>query len=180
MFTVFNLLSSVVSVVDFTHDICCRLTFKSVLQMHFILPEYLMQRESGNVSLEEAVDTLKRAGVPEDEMAALERQIAPPRSPLKEGMRSLGFISGGVEEQKESSPRHTVAQNPDEIELEEESEEEDGGVDISQKAVPEGVFGGLASKSLDGADTVSRDGKRDADPEEKLGAMARLKRQRQQ
>ncbi len=42
-----------------------------------------MQRESGKVSLEEAMDTLKQAGVPEDEMAALERQIAPPRCPLR-------------------------------------------------------------------------------------------------
>ncbi|CAM6119372.1 unnamed protein product [Calypogeia fissa] len=153
----------------------------SYSQMHFILPEYLMQRESGNVSLEEAVDTLKRAGVPEDEMAALERQIAPPRSPLKEGMRSLGFISGGVEGQKESSPRRNVASNPDEIELEEESEEEeDVGIDISQKAVPDGVYGALANMTVVGADAGSREGKREADPEEKLGALARLKRQRQQ
>lgn len=138
-----------------------------------------MQRESGKVSLEEAVDTLKRAGVPEDEMAALERQIAPPRSPLKEGMRSLGFISGGVEGHKESSPGHN-ALNPDEIELaEEEGDEDDGGVDISQKAVPDEVYGELANKARELNDEGKREREREADPEENLGALARLKRQRQ-
>lgn len=61
------------------------------------------------------MDTLKRAGIPEVEISARERQIAPPRSTLKEDMRSRGFTSGGVEGQKNlSSPRRNVARNPDE------------------------------------------------------------------
>jgi pre-mRNA-splicing factor SYF1 len=144
----------------------------------------LMQRETGKVSLEEAVDTLKRAGVPEDEMAALERQIAPPRSPLKEGMRSLGFVSGGVEGDKEG--QKVAAVNPDEIELADEDEEEDedanedDGIDIAQKAVPDGVYGELAIKARELNNDANKVGKREASPEENLGALARLKRQRQQ
>lgn len=138
-----------------------------------------MQRESSQVSLEEAVDTLKRAGVPEDEMAALERQITQPRSPSNEGMGSLGFIRG-MEGRKDSCPDHNVVRNPDEIELVEESEdEEQGDVDIFQKAVPDGVYGELARTPLELAVAGNRDGKRQVDPEENLGAMARLKRHRQ-
>ncbi|KAL2653618.1 hypothetical protein R1flu_021746 [Riccia fluitans] len=148
----------------------------SYSQTHFILPEYLMQRETGKVSLEEAVDTLKRAGVPEDEMAALERQIAPPRSPLKEGMRSLGFVSGGVEEAKDMAATRRVV-NPEEIELGEEDGEEEveegDKLDIAQKTVPDAVYGELASKVKDRE-------KREADTEEPLGALARLKRQKKQ
>ncbi|BBN08894.1 pre-mRNA-splicing factor SYF1 [Marchantia polymorpha subsp. ruderalis] len=151
----------------------------SYSQMHFILPEYLMQREPGKVSLEEAVDTLKRAGVPEDEMAALERQIAPPRSPLKEGMRSLGFVSGGVEEQRETVTSRK-AMNPEEIELQEDDEDDEGGegenLDIAQKAVPDAVYGDLASKARE----LAKEEKREAETEEPLGALARLKRQKKQ
>lgn len=138
-----------------------------------------MQREPGKVSLEEAVDTLKRAGVPEDEMAALERQIAPPRSPLKEGMRSLGFVSGGVEEQRETVTSRK-AMNPEEIELQEDDEDDEGGegenLDIAQKAVPDAVYGDLASKARE----LAKEEKREAETEEPLGALARLKRQKKQ
>ncbi|ERM95973.1 hypothetical protein AMTR_s00060p00217030 [Amborella trichopoda] len=67
---------------------------------HFILPEYLMQKDQ-KLILEETVDTLKRAGVPEDEMAVLERQLAPPASgtTTKDGIREVGFVSAGVESQ---------------------------------------------------------------------------------
>ncbi|KAL4196765.1 hypothetical protein AMTRI_Chr04g247880 [Amborella trichopoda] len=72
----------------------------SYSQTHFILPEYLMQKDQ-KLILEETVDTLKRAGVPEDEMAVLERQLAPPASgtTTKDGIREVGFVSAGVESQ---------------------------------------------------------------------------------
>ncbi|KAK7331774.1 hypothetical protein VNO80_28514 [Phaseolus coccineus] len=48
----------------------------SYSQAHFILPGYLMRKDQ-TVNLDEAKDKLKQAGIPEDEMAALERQLAP-------------------------------------------------------------------------------------------------------
>ncbi|KAL0346548.1 UNVERIFIED_CONTAM: Pre-splicing factor SYF1 [Sesamum calycinum] len=45
----------------------------SYSQTHFILPEYLMQKDQMQ-TLEEAKDVLNKAGVADDEMAALERQ----------------------------------------------------------------------------------------------------------
>ncbi|XP_024524023.1 pre-mRNA-splicing factor SYF1 [Selaginella moellendorffii] len=164
----------------------------SYTQMHMIMPEYLMQRDQGRLSLEETVDTLKRAGVPEDEMAALERQIAPvgqtqPPSTLKEGLRQLGFVSAGVQaaEGRILAPGD-AKKNPDEIELPESDEEDETGEKLVQKAVPDAVFGGLAHKAENGG--KEDDGKAPANPkagkennrdkDEPLGALERLKRQR--
>lgn len=116
------------------------------VQMHFILPEYLMQRETGKVSMEEAVDALAGAGVPRDDgMAALERQMA---SSASEGMKSLGFVSAGVQAQGDGGAgleRGRANANDEEIELEDDEEEEEGaGVDVAEKSVPDRVFGNLA------------------------------------
>ncbi|KAJ7530801.1 hypothetical protein O6H91_14G019800 [Diphasiastrum complanatum] len=157
----------------------------SYSQMHFILPEYLMQRDQGKMSLEETVDTMKRAGVPEDEMAALERQIAPASHPIAPGMRSVGFVSGGIQAQRESgqsfeSPVKHLTTNPDEIELEEESEDEEP--QVQQKAVPDAVYGDLAEKAREIAqrDKQNAEDQLGQDKEVALGALERIKRQRRQ
>nr|GEV24865.1 pre-mRNA-splicing factor SYF1 [Tanacetum cinerariifolium] len=54
-------------------------------QTHVFLPEYLQKP-----SVDEAMDQLKRARVPEDEMEALERQLAPKED---SAARKLGFVS---------------------------------------------------------------------------------------
>ncbi|KAH9558703.1 hypothetical protein CY35_06G021700 [Sphagnum magellanicum] len=158
----------------------------SYSQMHFILPEYLMQQEATKVSLEEAVDTLKRAGVPEDDMAALERQIAP--APLQDGMRSLGFVSGGVQAQREAgqvlgSPTRRAVVNPEEIEIGAESEEEEeagAGVDVAQKTIPDAVYGELAGKARELAEEekAGRGVQREREGDEVVGARERFKRQK--
>ncbi|CAK9877717.1 unnamed protein product [Sphagnum jensenii] len=158
----------------------------SYSQMHFILPEYLMQQEATKVSLEEAVDTLKRAGVPEDDMAALERQIAP--APLQDGMRSLGFVSGGVQAQREAgqvlgSPTRRAVVNPEEIEIGAESEEEEeagAGVDVAQKTIPDAVYGELAGKARELAEEekAERGVQREREGDEVVGARERFKRQK--
>jgi pre-mRNA-splicing factor SYF1 len=154
--------------------------------MHFILPEYLMQQEATKVSLEEAVDTLKRAGVPEDDMAALERQIAP--APLQDGMRSLGFVSGGVQAQREAgqvlgSPTRRAVVNPEEIEIGAESEEEEeagAGVDVAEKTIPDAVYGELAGKARELAEEekAGRGVQREREGDEVVGARERFKRQK--
>ncbi|GBG68652.1 hypothetical protein CBR_g3193 [Chara braunii] len=47
----------------------------SYSQMHFMLPEYLMAKDKGNVkdTVDAAVEKLRQASAPEDDMAALER-----------------------------------------------------------------------------------------------------------
>ncbi|EFJ24307.1 hypothetical protein SELMODRAFT_232369 [Selaginella moellendorffii] len=127
-----------------------------------------------------------------DEMAALERQIAPvgqtqPPSTLKEGLRQLGFVSAGVQaaEGRILAPGD-AKKNPDEIELPESDEEDETGEKLVQKAVPDAVFGGLAHKAENGG--KEDDGKAPANPkagkennrdkDEPLGALERLKRQR--
>ncbi|XP_010244955.1 PREDICTED: pre-mRNA-splicing factor SYF1 [Nelumbo nucifera] len=147
-------------------------------QTHFILPEYLMQKDQ-KLSLEETVDTLKRAGVPEDEMAALEKQLAPAEAnaPGKDSNRKLGFVSAGVESQP--GVIHTpdggrkVTANSEDIELPEESDsEDDEKVEIAQKDVPAAVFGDLAKKVETDNDA------KDKESEGHLGALERIKRQR--
>ncbi|XXG46700.1 hypothetical protein AAC387_Pa02g1477 [Persea americana] len=146
----------------------------SYSQTHFILPEYLMQRDQ-KLNLEDTVDTLKRAGVPEDEMAALERQLAP--APSTNTDRKLGFVSAGVE----SQPGREVTANNEDIELPEDNDSDDelnDEVEIAQKDVPAAVFGDLAKK-------VDNDKKRDGSAEDdegksRLGALERIKRQRRQ
>lgn len=62
---------------------------------HFILTENMMQRDK-MVDVEEAKDEPKKAGLPDDEMAALERQpMAAPVSTTVGGRR-VGFVSAGV------------------------------------------------------------------------------------
>lgn len=133
-----------------------------------------MQRDQ-KLNLEDTVDTLKRAGVPEDEMAALERQLAP--APSTNTDRKLGFVSAGVE----SQPGREVTANNEDIELPEDNDSDDelnDEVEIAQKDVPAAVFGDLAKK-------VDNDKKRDGSAEDdegksRLGALERIKRQRRQ
>lgn len=157
----------------------------SYSQMHFILPEYLMQKDQGKMSLEETVDNLKRAGVPEDEMAVLERQLAPAGAPVSAPKRAVGFVSAGVEIQGNAGHHVDAAalKNPDEIELaeEEESDAEDEKVEVAQKQVPDAVFGELADtakKLLQHEETEGKQRERESD--EPMGALERFKRQRRQ
>lgn len=159
----------------------------SYSQMHFILPEYLMQKDQGKMSLEETVDTLKRAGVPEDEMAALERQLAPSGAPartLKDGLKSVSFVSGGIE--GATKPQADL-KNPDEIDIGEEAEDgsdaEDEAEQFTEKQVPDAVFGKLADqKQLLQQQEEDGSGKREEreSDEQPLGALERFKRQRRQ
>ena len=85
-----------------------------------------------------------------DDMEALEAAT------LEAGTRLPGFVSAGViQPEKASDDGGTAAEaaaaaNPEDIELDEGEEEEDGpvvdaaGVQIEQQAVPDAVFGGLA------------------------------------
>jgi pre-mRNA-splicing factor SYF1 len=155
------------------------LTF-DVVQTHFILPEYLMQRDQ-RLNLDEAVDTLKRAGVPEDEMAALERQLAsgpttaPPaaqNTAPASANRMMNFVSAGVEAQAESSRQQ--AGNNEDIELPDESDDEEPDVQIAEKSVPAAVFGELGKRAAE-----SQDGSSGAQENEQLGALERIKRRRQ-
>lgn len=127
-------------------------------------------------TLDEAKDVLKKAGVAEDEMAALERQLLPTAtndSNTKDSGRKLGFVSAGLQQNGETTA------NREDIELPEESDEsEDEGekVEIAQKDVPEAVFGGLVRKR-------DEEGKEATDAENKendsnLGALERIKRMR--
>jgi hypothetical protein len=149
-----------------------------VAQMHFILPEYLMQRETGKVSMEEAVDALAGAGVSRDDgMAALERQMA---SSASEGMKSLGFVSAGVQAQGDGGAgleRGRANANDEEIGLEDDEEEEEGaGVDVAEKSVPDSVFGNLAKVRNE----EEKNSKREPAEAETLGAKERFKRQKNQ
>ncbi|KAF8380771.1 hypothetical protein HHK36_028265 [Tetracentron sinense] len=151
----------------------------SYSQTHFILPEYLMQKDQ-KLNLDETVDTLKRAGVPEDEMAALERQLAPAinNTPAKDSNRKLGFVSAGVEAQpgviRTPDGGRKVTANHEDIELPEDSEsdDDDDRVEIAQKNVPAAVFGDLAQK------VEETDNDADKEGDNHLGALERIKRQR--
>ena len=80
-----------------------------------------MQKEQGKAS-EEGADAIRRVGAPEDEMAALERQLAPAVIPaLQGGTRALGFVSAGIEIQGSAGE----VKNPDEIELGEDDDDEE-------------------------------------------------------
>ena len=134
------------------------------------------------MNLDEAMDTLKLAGVPEDEMAALERQLVPTsnNTAAKESSRKVGFVSAGVESQ--SGEGIKVTANHEDIELPEGSDSEDEEVQIAQKEIPDAVFGGLVRKREEEADgdgngdgAESKDKNRDS----QLGALERIKRQRQ-
>ncbi|XP_077239521.1 tetratricopeptide repeat (TPR)-like superfamily protein [Tasmannia lanceolata] len=155
-----------------------RSVLTSYSQMHSILPEYLMQKDQ-KLNLEETVDTLKRAGVPEDEMAALERQLAPVAA--NDSGRKVGFVSAGVESQPgvvRTAGGKKVTTNHEDIELPEDSDSEDEKVEIAQKEVPAAVFGDLARKLETDNDKDSDAG--DNEGKSPLGALARIKRQKRQ
>lgn len=146
-------------------------------QMHTILPEYAMQKDQ-RLTIDDAKDELKRAGVPEDEMAAIERQLAPASisTSAKDISRVLGFVSAGVESQHDGGMK-TVANNED-IELPDDSDSEDEEkVKIAQKDVPTAVFGGLAGKRDESEKSDAVNGSKDED-ESRLGALERIKRQK--
>ncbi|XP_024384058.1 uncharacterized protein [Physcomitrium patens] len=151
----------------------------SYSQMHFILPEYLMQRETGKVSMEEAVDALAGAGISRDDgMAALEKEMA--SSAGKDGMKALGFVSAGVQSQTDGGAgleRDRKDANDEEIGLEDEEEEEDAGVDVAEKSVPDSVFGNLAQVKHAG-ESNEKGEKREFADAEPLGAKERFKRQK--
>ncbi|KAK4746415.1 hypothetical protein SAY87_012727 [Trapa incisa] len=157
----------------------------SYSQTYFILPEYLMQKDQ-RLDLDEAKEKMKQAGITEDEMAALERQLAAPTAndsaTAKEGRTVVGFVSGGAESQTD---RGVTAANNEDIELPEESEsegEEEERVGIAQKDVPSSVFGGLIRKreeserAENGGDDSSA--AKEKDNESRLGALERIKRQK--
>ncbi|GLT44768.1 hypothetical protein SLA2020_186450 [Shorea laevis] len=151
----------------------------SYSQTHFILPEYMMQKDQ-SLTLDDAKDKLKQAGVPGAEMAALERQLAPASKNVnsKDSSRKVGFVSAGVESQTDGGMKPVATED---IDLPEESDSEDEErVEIAQKDVPTAVFGGLVRKRDDG----DRDGDDDTVPakdresESRLGALERIKRQK--
>jgi len=131
-------------------------------------------------TLEEAKDVLKKAGVADDEMAALERQLAPENdTKSKEQSRVVGFVSAGV---VESNGQKVTANNED-IELPEESdsEDDDDKVEIALKEVPDAVFGGLIRKRDNEGDEAEDDSTaKNKDSDGPLGALERIKRRKQQ
>lgn len=138
-----------------------------------------MQKDP-KMNLDEAMDTLKQAGVPEDEMAALERQLAPTvnNTAAKESNRKVSFVSAGAESQPGEGI--TVAGNNEDIELPEESEsEEDEKVEIAQKDIPNAVFGGLVRKREEDDGNEGGGAVKEKDSNSQLGALERIKRQRQ-
>ncbi|CAI0442831.1 unnamed protein product [Linum tenue] len=148
----------------------------SYSQTHFILPEYMMQKDQ-KMSIDDAKDKLKQAGLPEDEMAALEKQLAPISTPENgkdsNNRTTLGFVSAGVQTQTDAGLK--VTRNQEDIELPDESDS-DGDVEtleIAQKDVPSEVFGGLVRKR-DDAEKASGDEGHDAPTA--LGALERIKR----
>ncbi|XP_011093520.1 pre-mRNA-splicing factor SYF1 [Sesamum indicum] len=148
----------------------------SYSQTHFILPEYLMQKDQMQ-TLEEAKDVLKKAGMADDEMAALERQLVPSanETTANDTGRRLGFVSAGLQNGGE-----TMA-NKEDIELPEDSDsEDDEKVEIAQKDVPTAVFGGLVRKR-DETDEDVENGKStvtESNNDGHLGALERIKRMR--
>ncbi|PWA64196.1 tetratricopeptide repeat (TPR)-like superfamily protein [Artemisia annua] len=131
-------------------------------QTHVFLPDYLQKP-----TVDEAMDQLKRTGAPEDEMEALERQLAPKEN---SAARKLGFVSSSIQLSETASG---LIQNQEEIELpegsESDEEDDDGKVEIAQKDVPDAVYGGLVRKRDD----------EEAEKEKETGALERIKRRRQ-
>jgi len=132
--------------------------------------------------LEDAVDALAGTGVSrEDGMAALEKQMA---SSANEGMKSLGFVSAGVQSQSDGAAgleRGKNDANDEEIGLEDDEEEEEGaGVDVTEKSVPDSVFGNLAKVRTAEDESHERGDKRELTDAEPLGAKERFKRLKKQ
>ncbi|XP_071719705.1 uncharacterized protein [Rutidosis leptorrhynchoides] len=145
-------------------------------QTHVMLPEYLMQKPT----VGEALDQLKKAGVPEDEMAVLERQLAPsaPKDLTTNdtaNRKFVGFVSGGAQLTEIASEK---IQNNEEIELPEGSDDDvdDDEAVVAQKAVPDSVYGGLVRKR---DEEVEKENENGGDGETRLGALERIKRMRQ-
>ncbi|PWA85494.1 RNA-processing protein, HAT helix [Artemisia annua] len=138
-------------------------------QTQVFLPEYLQKP-----TVDEAMGQLKRAGVPEDEMEALERQLAPK---VNSAARKLGFVCSSIQLSETASG---LIQNQEEIELpegsESDEEDDDGKVEIAQKDVPDAVYGGLVRKR---DDEESEKEKETGDGDTRLGALERIKRRRQ-
>lgn len=134
------------------------------------------------VDVEEAKDELKKAGLPEDEMAALERQLLVPTSTtdaVKDGGRIVGFVSAGVTSQSGENQGKPLTRNGEDIELPDESDDEsdrEDKVEIAQKEVPAAVFGGLARKREEDGEEAEEGGENGA--AKKLGALERIKRQK--
>lgn len=132
-------------------------------------------------TLEEAKDVLKKAGVADDEMAVLERQLLPPANDptTKDTGRQLGFVSAGLQQ----NGGETTA-NREDIELPEDSESEDEDkVEIAQKEVPAAVFGGLVRKRDEEAGENGEEGnetntKERTEDDGHLGARERFKKRR--
>jgi pre-mRNA-splicing factor SYF1 len=152
------------------------------VQTHFILPEYLMQRDQ-RLTMDEAVDTLTRAGVPQDEMAALERQLvsepssvpaAAPSTSTTPANRMMNFVSAGAEVRAESSTEQAAANNED-IELPDEESDEEADVQIEERSVPAAVFGELGKRAAENREESSSA----QENEHQLGALERIKRRRQ-
>ncbi|KAK7369941.1 hypothetical protein VNO80_11989 [Phaseolus coccineus] len=144
----------------------------SYSQTHFILPEYL-KRKDQTVNLDEAKDKLKQAGIPEDEMAALERQLAPAADNTVTKDRKVGSVSAGVESQSDGGLK-TSANNED-IELPEDSDSDDGDdkIEIAQKDVPSAVFGGLIRKRDEDEKNGEIDAAKDKDNENRLAELTK-------
>ncbi|KAJ4810460.1 Pre-mRNA-splicing factor SYF1 [Rhynchospora pubera] len=140
--------------------------------------EYLMQKDQ-KLSVEEAVVTLKRAGVPGDQMGALEQQLAANSSANSStnkdsSARAVSFVHGWAVEPEPDTAKRAVT-NSEEIDLPESySDEED--IKISQKSVTAAVFCELANKAAgrEREDDVA------STNESSLGELERIKRQRQQ
>ncbi|XP_071930402.1 uncharacterized protein [Coffea arabica] len=152
----------------------------SYSQTHFILPEYLMQKDQMQ-TLEEAKDVLKKAGVADDQMAALEKKLLPSANDAvtKDSNRVLGFVSAGVQSVGDGAPKDT--ENKEDVELPEESDsEDDDKVEIAQKDVPNAVFGGLIRKREETDNPENGDDAAAGKDEDEghLGALARFKRSR--
>jgi pre-mRNA-splicing factor SYF1 len=153
------------------------------VQTHFILPEYLMQRDQ-RLTMDEAVDTLTRAGVPQDEMAALERQLtsgpstapaAAPSTSTTPANRMMNFVSAGAEARAEGSTEQAAAANNEDIELPDEESDEEEDVQIAERTVPAAVFGELGKRAAENREESSSA----QENEQQLGALERIKRRRQ-
>ncbi|KAL7126107.1 hypothetical protein ABFS83_14G163700 [Erythranthe nasuta] len=147
----------------------------SYSQTHFMLPEYVLQKDQLR-ALEEAKDVLKKAGVG-FEMEALERRLSPPSGggelAVKEsgGRKRVGFVSTGSIQQKDGGEKGTG--NREEIKLLEDESDDDPTVEIDQKEIPSAVFGELARKR----DELEKDAVDDEENKD-IGALERIKRMR--
>ncbi|KAJ4755519.1 Pre-mRNA-splicing factor SYF1 [Rhynchospora pubera] len=139
--------------------------------------QYLMQKDQ-KLTVEEAVDTLKRAGFPEDQKGVLERQlVAKPSSNSSinkdSSARAVSFVSGGVVEPEPNTIKRAVA-IAEEIDWP-ESDSDEENIEIAQKIVPAAVFGELGKRAAEENGEDDDAGTK----ESRFGALERIKRQRQ-